>query len=454
MKNKTIYSLLVTAILVGAIFPMQTQAIADILTWHYSLEDQTIAWRITEQYLFDPAEPPTLGGRDLILGSLLAFEINDTLPIYYSEVYNSAHPPNFLKLYVDYQEVSFYDINEGMEPSFALQYLIIPYLFYPASTGVTSNITTFLEYRASLDPNITAIDYVITGGNYVQVSIFNDFIDSFVITYNNNTGICSNFFIEDDFGEMYGELDIWESEIDDDGVDTTTSALHFHPNIGDGTKLSWKYTEITYDPLALGEMEVNNVTLEVGHVFSFVYGLIPTYPSAYYGMDFSDPSHCFFDVYFETELMEWTHVNRAMVTLWLTLINPLSVTLYNGTVFPMEVIPIIRDSCDPGIYNTFVSSPSDNFITLEYDFEEENDLWAVDLNINTNSGIVQNLAVDILGFVHFEMAFAPENSTLLIDGTINTDGGDHTTRTLPGFNWFYLLFSSIAVLPIIRRRKK
>jgi hypothetical protein len=117
----------------------------------------------------------------------------------------------------------------------------------------------------------------------------------------------------------------------------------------------------------------------------------------------------------------------------------------------MEDVHYMRDLNDPGIENTTISVVGDN-MNLIFDFEEENDLWAVDLDINVNSGITSALSVDILGFVHFEMEYAAANSTLNIDGSVITDTNE--TRTLPGFNWFYLLFSVIAVLPIIRRRKK
>jgi len=450
MKRKTVYSVLVTAILLGALIPLNVQAIDHTLTWHSSLDDEKIAWRIYEQYLFDPADPPTLADRDLYKGSVLAFEINDTLPIYYGDVYEASHPPQFLKLYVDYTEISFYDINDQYEPSFALQFLVIPYMFHNAASGMDENITQFLEHRASTHPNITAIDYFMSGGNYVTVTIYNDFIDSFQITYNNDTGICANLYIEDDFGEMWAQLDIWESSIDDAGV-TLDHTLNFHSNLGAGTILAWEYTELTYEPEATGEMEVNNQTLEVGDLFSFHYDAIPTNPIEYYGAEFTGWETSFFDVYYETELMEWEHINRGQIALWLTLINPLSCTLYNDTVIPMDEIHYIRDSNDPGIENTTVTMNGN--MLLVYDMMDEYMNWHVELDINTDSGIVETLAIDLIGFVHFEMAFKAANSTLLIDGSVNTDDGDGTTRTLPGFNWFYLFFAVIAVLPIIRRRK-
>jgi hypothetical protein len=451
MNKKVIFSLIITTFLMGAMIPLNTQAIDHGLTWHSSLDDNKVAWRIYEQYLFDPAEPPKLGGKDLYKGSVMAFEFNDTLPSYYGELYEAPHPPGFFKLIVDYQEVSLYDIDFLTEPGFAIQFLIIPYLFDNAASGLTENITEFLNYRTTTNPNITGFDYFISGGNYVTVDIYNDYFSSFQLTYNNDTGICANFYIEDDFGEMWGQLDIWESEIDDEGTDTTTSTLNFHPNIGVGTKLSWKYTEITYDPLAGGAMEINNVTLAVGHVFSFIYDVIPTNPAGYYGSNPTDPNS-FFDVYFEMDPMDMEHMSRAQSVLWLTLINPLTVSVYNGTILPMEAIHEIRDFNDPGIENTTISTVGDT-MTLQFDFEEENDLWAVDLDININSGIVEHLAIDIIGFVHFEMEYATENSTLEIDGTIYTPIPSNTW-SLSGFNWFYLVFSIFVVLPIIRKRKK
>ncbi len=452
MIKKTIYSLVVTAILLGAIVPLNTKAIDHSLIWHSSLDDETIAWRIYDQFLFNTADPPTLAGEDLFEGSVLAFEINDTLPKLYHEVYEASHPPQFLKLFVNYNEVSFYDINDNTEPSFALQFLVIPYVFHNAASGLDENITQFLEYRAITNPNITSIDYYISGGNYVTVTIYNDYLDSFQVTYNNNTGICSNFFIEDDFGEMFGQLDIWESGIDDAGV-VIDNTLNFHPNLGAGTILSWKYTEITYEPGVIDRMEVNNVTLEVGHVFSFEYNLFPTNPLEYYGGDYSDPSVSFFDVFFEGNPMEWTHVTRGQLVLWVTLTNPLSCTLYNGTIISMEDISHIRDLNDPGIENT-LTSISGSYMTLSFNILDDSMLWSVELEINVNSGIVQNLAIDLVDFVHFEMEFAPENSSLLINGEINTPSDENGTWTLSGYNWYYLLFSIIAVLPIIRRRKR
>ena len=450
MKRKTIYSVLVTAILLGAFAPLNIQAVDDALTWHPSLDDEKIVWRITNQYLYDPMDPHSLAGEDLFIGSTLAYEINDTIPGWFSEVYDSG-PPSFLKLIVNYHEVSFYDIVDG-EPNFLLQFLIIPYIFTPAATGIDENITQFLEHVASVHPNITGISYFFPSPDYVKVSIFNDFCPSFEVTYNNNTGICSEFFFEDAKGELFGQLDIWESDIDDYGVDTTNT-LNFHPNLVDGTVLSWKYTEITYEPYVDHFMEVNNVTLAVNHIFSFEYSTIPTDPMVYYGGNYTDPSVSFFDVFFEGDPAEFDHLSRVQWVLWVTLTNPLSLTMYNGTVFTMEDIHTVRDFNDPGIQNTTISVVGDT-LNLAFDFEEENDLWSLDMDINVNSGIVSAFAADIVGFVHFEMEYVESESSLLIDGTVNPDfEPEDGTRTLPGFNWFYLLFAIVAVLPIIRRRK-
>ena len=97
MKRKTINSLIVTIILMCSIIPFQTQALSVDIEWHPSLTDGTeIVWRITEQFLIDPAVPPTIAGEKINLGSVLAFEINDTLPTDYFAVYDTGVPPNFL----------------------------------------------------------------------------------------------------------------------------------------------------------------------------------------------------------------------------------------------------------------------------------------------------------------------------------------------------------------------
>ena len=127
MKRKIIYSILVITVLLGALIPLQTQAVGDEVTWHTSLDDEAIVWRIYEEFLFDPADPPSLAGVDLYKGDTIAYEINDTLPILFDDVYNSGHPPNFLKLFVNHQEVSMYDVDDNTEPSFLLQFLIIPF---------------------------------------------------------------------------------------------------------------------------------------------------------------------------------------------------------------------------------------------------------------------------------------------------------------------------------------
>ncbi len=449
MNKKTIYSLLVTAILMGSLIPLQTQAIADMITWHSSLDDEVIAWRVTEQYLFDPAEPPSIAGVDLVLGSTLAFEINDTLPTLFDDVYNSGHPPNFLKLIANYQEVSFYDIDDETEPSFALQFMVIPYLFTPASSGVESNITEFLEYRASLDPNITAVSYAMVGANYVRVSIFNDFINSFIVTYNNNTGIAVDLFIEDEFGEMFCELDIWESTIDDEGTDITNT-LNFHPNLGAGTKLSWEFTDLAFDIAGDGFMQISeNHNASVGGIVTFDYlTAIPTNPTDYY-----DPSSSFFDIFYNIDDPVEAHdETRTQGIIWLTMINPLSATLYNATVVSMEDIHLIREINDPDVEGT-TTSVLGTTMHLEFDIvQQSGDPWEVAFDINTDSGIVETLEVSIPDFVDFVMEFAPDNSTVNIDGSLITD--TNVTRTLPGFNWFYLFFVALIALPIIRRRNK
>ena len=109
----------------GSLIPLQTQAVSDEIEWHSSLTIGTeIAWRITEQFLFDPADPHSLAGESIWKGSVLSYEINDTLPIYYDDVYSSGMPPNFLKLFVNYNEVSLADVDSDTEPALALQYMI------------------------------------------------------------------------------------------------------------------------------------------------------------------------------------------------------------------------------------------------------------------------------------------------------------------------------------------
>ncbi|MCE7741904.1 MAG: hypothetical protein GOP50_05555 [Candidatus Heimdallarchaeota archaeon] len=447
MNKKTIYSLLVTMILMGSMIPLQTQALADTVVWHSSLDDQVIAWRIVDQYLFDSLQPPSLAGVDLVLGSVMAFEINDTLPTLYDDVYGTDMPPTFLKLIVNYQEVSFFDFTED-EPSFALQYMVIPYLFNEAASGNTLNITQLLEHRASLDPNVTSISYNMVGANYVRVAIFNDFLDSFVITYNNQTGIAADFFIEDDFGEMFCQLDIWESDIDDSGV-TIDNTLDWHANLGAGTVLAWEFTDLAFDVSGDGFMpitETQNAT--VGGIITFEYlAAIPTDPTGYYG---PDPS--FFDVFYEEEDVPSSSENRAQSIIWLTMINPLSASLYNGTLVPMEDIHQLREINDPDVSSTVISTLGTN-MHLEFELATgEGDDWDVAFDINTDSGIVSTLDVNIPGMVDFVMEFAPDNSTLNIDGSVITDTNE--TRTLPGFNWFYLMLSAIIAIPIIRRRKR
>ncbi|MHA1199953.1 MAG: hypothetical protein ACTSQF_11550 [Candidatus Heimdallarchaeaceae archaeon] len=447
MNKKTIYSLLVTIILMGSLIPLQTQAIDDTLIWHPSLDDQVIAWRIVDQYLFDSLQPPSLAGVDLVLGSVMAFEINDTLPTSFGDVYGTNLPPTFLKVIVNYQEVSFFDFTED-EPSFALQYMVIPYLFTEAASGNTLNLTQFLEHRTALDPNVTSISYNMVGANYVQVAIYNDYLSSFIITYNNNTGIAADFFIEDEFGEMFCQLDIWESDIDDSGV-TIDNSLNWHANLGAGTVLAWEFTELLFDMTGDGYMpitETQNAT--VGGIITFEYlAAIPTDPTDYYG-----PAPSFFDVFYEEEDVPSTSENRAQSIIWLTMINPLSTSLYNGTVIPMEDIHQIREINDPDVSSTVVSTLGTN-MHLEFDLATgDGDDWDVAFDINTDSGIASTLDVNIPGMVNFVMEFVAANSTVLIDGSENTDGDD--TRTLPGFNWFYLMLSAIIAIPIIRRRKK
>jgi len=447
MKRKTIYSLLVTMILMGSQIPLQTQAISDVIEWHSSLTDGTVvAWRIIDQYLFDPAVPPSLGNEKINLGSVFAFEINDTLPTNYDDVYSTGLPPDFLKLFVDYKEVSLFDTDDQTEPSFALQYLILPYLFYPVS-GETYNITQLLEHRATLDPNTTSISYTITGGNYVRVSIYNDFIDSFIITINNQTGIVADFFIEDDFGEMYGQLDIWESSLDDSAT-PITNTMNWHPNLEEGTILSWQVTELTFDPTHEGYIVMAEQNMTVGGIFKFEFpNPFPTDPWNYYNPD------SYFNVFYEEEPVRWENITRAQLEIWSTMINPLSVTLYNATMVYMEAIHYLRDFMNPSISGTSTShSESHNYLTCAY-AEGDIDYWS-SYEINAISGIVQTLNVVIPDFVDFEMVFVPAQSSLLNDGSVNPDyPPDNNTTTLPGFNWFCLFFAALILIPILRKRK-
>ncbi len=456
MKRKTIYSILTAVILMGSLIPLQTRAVADMIEWHPSLEEGTVvAWRITDQYLFDSAVPPTLGNHPINLGSVLAFEINDTLPTYYSSAYETGLPPNFLKLFVDFNEVSFFEITDDTEPALALQYMVLPYLFYPASIGGVQNITEFLEYRAASDPNITSISYVVLNSNYVQVSIFNDFIDSFVITVNNNTGIVQNFFIEDDFGEMFGELDIWKADVDDFGT-TITNTLNWHPNLVAGTVLSWEITGLTFDPTHEGFIEIAEQNATIGGIFNFKFpNPFPTDPWNYYNPD------SFFDVFYEEEPVRWVNMTRAQLIIWLTLTTAQSVTLYNTSIISMSDIHEFRGLMDPEITSTSII-PSGDYLELTIHIESHNegggtdDMWVV-FDIHTVSGIVQSLSIDIGGVIEMDLEFLESHSSLLIDGSVNSDyppDDDDSTRTLPGFNWFYLLFSSLIALSIFRRRKK
>lgn len=448
MKRKTINSLIVTIILMCSIIPFQTQALSVDIEWHPSLTDGTeIVWRITEQFLIDPAVPPTIAGEKINLGSVLAFEINDTLPTDYFAVYDTGVPPNFLKLTVDYKEVSLFDINDEIEPSLALQYMILPYLFYQISTEV-QNITEFLEFRAIQDPNITSISYAITGGNYVSVNIYNDFIDSFIITINSQTGIVADFFIEDDFGEMFGQLDIWESSIDD-AATPITNTLNWHPNLVAGTVLSWQVTELTFDETHEGYIVMAEQNITVGGIFKFEYpNPFPTDPWNYYNPD------SFFNVFYEEEPVRWQNITRAQLIVWSTLTNVLNATLYNNTVLSMAEIHELRGLMDPDIISTSVTYLNGSPLLWD-ELEDGEGGWWVQYEVHQDSGIVHTLSVDINGVINMVLEFQESHSSLLIDGSVNPDyPTENNTKTLSGFNWFNLVFITIVILLIIRRKKK
>ncbi|MHA2255416.1 MAG: hypothetical protein ACXAAM_05050 [Candidatus Heimdallarchaeaceae archaeon] len=452
MKRKTIYSMLVIIVITGSLIPLQTQAVADTIDWHPSLTNGTVvAWRITEQSLFDPAVPPTLASEKLNLQTAFAFEINDTLPDYYDDAYSTDSPPNFLKLFVDYTEVSFSAIDQETEPALALQYMIIPTSFYSGASGETFNITQFLEHRAALDPNITSISYTITGANYVQVSIYNDFIDSFIITYNNLTGIVSDFFIEDDFGEMSGQLDIWESSLDD-YAEPIVNTLNWHPNLVAGTVLSWVVTDLTFEEEHEGYIVMAEQNVTIGGIFEFLYPeLLPDDPWNYYNPD------SYFNVFYEEEPIRWENITRAQLIVWKTLVSAPSATLYNGTVLSMGEILELRGLLVPEIIST-TNTILKPYPLLWDDLESGDGGWLVQYEIHQDSGIVHTLSININGLVNMVLEFSETHSSLLIDGSVNpdypSDDDGNGTNTIPGFNWFYLFIATPVILLIIRRRRK
>ncbi len=464
MKKNILYTIFVTAILIGS-FTLNVNAVPpSSIEWHSSLVIGTeISWRITDMSLVDPSDPPEIGYEEFEEGDAISFELNGTLPTVYEDLYETMVPPTFIKLFVGYNEVSFFDVSE--DPGFALQYLVLPMLFYPYYGGI-ENITQFLDFRAARTPNVTSIDYLIVG-DYIHADIVNDQLSNFKITINNNTGIVKELFVEDDFGYFSAELDIFDSDIDDYGV-YIDNVLTWHSSLVPVTVLSYEFTLLDFvDPA--DNLEIGGHNASIGDIFKFKYiNPIPTDPADYYGEEIE----YFLEVYFKNELQLWDDTNEAQRVMYSTVLNPLNIVLYNGTTYSMYEIQQLREKMDEAI--TYLDATfGGDYMTLQMDIEwEEWDEYSTNqepytsqviytLLINVNTGILKQIDFNIIGMGFFQMVLNEEESSIDDYGVENTDFTENTetptegpTFSLPGFTWFLSSLILLFAVPIYRKKKK
>ncbi|NPD88316.1 MAG: hypothetical protein HGN29_06315 [Asgard group archaeon] len=458
MKKKVLYSILIVSTLLVSSSLTSVSGVVLTLQWHSSLTiDTQISWRITDMYLVNPSvDNFTLGGHELREGSTVSYRINDTIPTDYDSVYNAGGPPNFLQLFVDYDEVPFKNITHE-EPNFALQFLILPEVFRIDSLPYT--IEEFLDYRASEDVNITSA-VTIDQGDYIKTSIYSSYLDEVTITVNNDTGIVKEIYILDNLKYFTAELNIWESSIDDYGV-TIVNTFDWYSSLVSGIILSWEFTMFNlYDPA--NYMEIGGHNASLGDIFKLKFVAdLPTNPPDYYG-----PELTFWEMYFKNELQPWEDFNRGGMIIFQSMVNPLGITAYNGTYFTTEAIHYVRDVMDEGISDVTISYSGDYMnlhMHIEYsewrDEHENYVIMDVDIAINIVSGIALTVDYEIPNFGEFQLTLNEDESSVNEYGEINTDftenteNSDDPTWSLPGYRAFIAFIALLIAIPIYRKKR-
>jgi hypothetical protein len=336
--------------------------------------------------------------------------------------------------------------------------LILPEVFRIDS--IPQTIQEFIEYRVAEDMNITS-SVTIDQGDYIKTSIYSDYLDEVTITVNNATGIVKEIYVLDDLKHFTAVLNIWESSIDDYGV-TIVNTLDWHSSLITGTVLSWEFTVFNiYDPS--NYMEIGSHNASLGDIFKLKFvDALPLNPPDFYG-----PEPLFWEVYFKNELQPWEDFNRGGMIIFQSMVNPLSVTAYNGTVFTTEDIHYVRDSMDDSISNVLVGYTGDYMnlhMHIEYsewrDDHEEYTIMDVDIDINIVSGIALTVDYTIPNFGEFQLTLNEEQSSIDEYGETNTDFTENTddpddgpTWSIPGYTAFIAFLAILIAIPIYRKRR-
>jgi hypothetical protein len=450
MKNKTIYSFLVATLLLFALSGISTQALVITLEWDSSLTIGTeISWNIVDMYLFNVSEPAKLAHEPLHMGDSFTFKINDTIPTDYFDVYETNYPPTFIQLMLHYHEISFFDIEE--DPGFALQYLILPEKTY--FDAIESNITEFLDFRTSRDPNVTSFSFY-EMGDYIVASIGSDYLDFLTVTINSETGIAKEVYVQDDFGWFTAEINIWESTIDDNGT-TINNVLDWHSSLVTPLTLAYQYTVMDfYDPGAYMNISGHNVT--VGDVWKFKFTDLPIDPLELYGPELPN----FLQVYLNDDLLGWEDMMPPQRVSYSTIINPLGLTMFNGTYYDMETIHWIRYQMDQEITSLAISYSGDYmFLDMIVEWQEwyEDQSYTSSVNyefkINSITGILKSIHFTITNMGYFEMELNATLSDIDDTGTVFTPEPTNGTFSIPGYTALIALLAILAVIPIYRKKK-
>ncbi len=415
MKKKII-GLLTILLMAGALPVIADDGPTGTLTWHSSIvPDVRIAWRVTSFGLGDHYK---IGYEEIESGDTIGFYIDEIPETNATLVYGEGGP-SFLNLDVNGWGVSFEDVNELLGP--LIQSLLGPtsWVLEDATVLDIIGMLHMNENRTEvLDLNIyedsPEVGYVTADITY-NLTVWDDFymIEEekhvrTIITYNVETSIAKSASFEI-IGEVQFnlELDIFESTIDDAGV-VINNVLAWHSSLTPNTYVGWSFTsmDLLYDDyLKLGTDLYVGVGSEIGFL---IVDSIPTDPKVVYGE--GEPS--FLNLKVHQETVSFYDLESPVGLVLSAVINPLSLTLYNGTILDMVDVHEIREmkGSEMEITSFFIAGVY-GYLGIHFEWQEWDEYASTEVEksmdvtytINMNTGIAKEVYVNVLDMGEFTL---------------------------------------------------
>lgn len=406
MKKKII-GLLTILLMAGALPVIAEDGPTGTLTWHSSIvPDVRFAWRVTS---FGQGDHYEIGYEEIESGDTIGFYIDEIPETNATLVYGEGGP-SFINLDVNGWGVSFEDVNNLLGP--LIQSLIGP-TSWELEDATVLDIIGMLHMNENrievLDLNVyedsPEVGYVTADITY-NFTVWDDFymheVEKHVrtiITYNVETSIAKSASFEI-IGEVQFnlELDIFESTIDDAGV-VINNVLAWHSSLAINTYIGWSFTSMNLlydDYLKLGTDLYVGVGSEIGFL---IVDPIPTDPKIVYG---EDPY--FLNLKVHQDSVSFYDLERPVGMALSAVINPLSLTLYNGTILDMVEVHKTREMKDSDMEITsFFVDGEYGYLGIHFEWQEWDEYTMMEVEqsmdvtytINLNTGIAKEVYVNV-----------------------------------------------------------